>query len=167
VLVFAPSMPADAVQSLINNVYNSQQDEFGTGRTAMLFEPGQYNVDIPIGYYTQVLGLDATPDSVTISGNVHVDPALPNNNATTTFWRAAKGFSVIPSTGTLQWAVSQGAPFRRMHVKGDMVLHQNGGFASGGWMSDDLIDGNVDSGPQQQWIARNTQWASNTRLSWS
>ncbi|HLJ86369.1 MAG TPA: coagulation factor 5/8 type domain-containing protein [Candidatus Angelobacter sp.] len=168
VLIFNPSQTAASIQSQINNVFSTQQNnQFGSQRNALLFQPGQYNVDIPVGFYTQVLGLGGSPDAVRIAGNVHADPTLSNNNATQTFWRAAEGFSVSPSTGTLQWAVSQAAPFRRMHVLGNMVLHQNNGFGSGGWMSDDLIDGNVDSGPQQQWIARNTQWASWTGANWN
>jgi hypothetical protein len=168
VLIFNPSQPAATIQNQINSVFSTQQNnQFGSQRSALLFQPGHYNVDIPVGFYTHVLGLGASPDDVTIAGNVHADPTLPNNNATQTFWRAAEGFSVTPSTGTLQWAVSQAAPFRRMHVRGNMVLHQNNGFGSGGWMSDDLIDGNVDSGPQQQWIARNTQWASWTGANWN
>ena len=67
----------------------------------------------------------------------------------------------------MQWAVSQAVPFRRMHVRGNIVLHQNGGWASGGWMSDALIDGNVGSGPQQQWISRNTEWGSWTGSNWN
>ena len=67
----------------------------------------------------------------------------------------------------MQWAVSQAAPFRRMHVQGDIVLHQNRGWASGGWMSDTLIDGNVDSGTQQQWISRNSEWHSWTGANWN
>ena len=168
VLIFSTSMSAAIIQNQINSVFSTQQNnQFGSQRNALLFEPGQYNVNIPIGFYTQVLGLGASPDDVTIIGNVHADPTLPNNNATQTFWRAAEGFSVNPSTGTLQWAVSQAAPFRRMHVRGNMVLHQNGGFGSGGWMSDDLIDSNVNSGPQQQWISRNTQWGSWTGSNWN
>jgi len=54
-----------------------------------------------------------------------------------------------------------------MHVRGNMVLHQNGGFGSGGWMSDDLIDGDVNSGPQQQWISRNTKWGTWTGANWN
>ena len=54
----------------------------------------------------------------------------------------------------MQWAVSQAAPLRRMHIRGDIVLHQHGGWASGGWMSDALIDGKVDAGPQQQFISQ-------------
>lgn len=161
-------MSAATIQNQINSVFSTQQNnQFGSQRNALAFQPGQYNVNIPIGFYTQVLGLGASPDDVIIAGNVHADPTLSNNNATQTFWRAAEGFSVMPSTGTMQWAVSQAAPFRRMHVLGNMVLHQNNGFASGGWMSDDLIDGNVNSGPQQQWIARNTQWGSWTGSNWN
>ena len=89
--------------------------------------------------------LGASPDSVHITGNVHSDATLPNNNATCTFWKAAEGFSVTPTGGTMQWAVSQAVPFRRMHVRGNIVLHQSG-WASGGWMSDALIDGNVGAG---------------------
>ena len=102
-----------------------------------------------------------------ITGNVHADASLPKNNATCTFWRAAEGFSVTPSSGTLQWAVSQAVSFRRMHVLGDMVLHQNRGWASGGWMSDTKVDGNVDSGSQQQWISRNVEWKSWTGSNWN
>ncbi len=67
----------------------------------------------------------------------------------------------------MQWAVSQAVPFRRMHVRGDIVLHQNGGWASGGWMSDAQIDGNVGAGPQQQWISRNSEWGSWTGSNWN
>ena len=67
----------------------------------------------------------------------------------------------------MQWAVSQAVPFRRMHVRGNLVLHQNHGWASGGWMSDSLVDGNVDSGSQQQWISRNSEWGSWTGSNWN
>lgn len=168
VLVFSPSMPAAAMQQMIDGVYAEQQhSEFGSGRYALLFLPGEYHVDVPVGFYTQVLGLGAAPDAVHIVGNVHADASLPHNNATCTFWRAAEGFSVTPRGGTMQWAVSQAAPFRRMHVRGNIVLHQNGGWASGGWMADMLVDGNVGAGPQQQWIARNSEWGSWTGANWN
>ena len=67
----------------------------------------------------------------------------------------------------MQWAVSQAVPFRRMHIKGDIVLNQNKGWASGGWMSDSLVDGNVNSGTQQQWISRNSEWGSWTGANWN
>jgi hypothetical protein len=168
VVVFNASMPPATIQAQIDNIYAKQRhNEFGPERNALLFLPGKYNVDVPIGFYTQVLGLGALPDSVHITGNVHSDAAARNNNATTTFWRAAENFSVAPTGGSMQWAVSQAVPFRRMHVQGDIVLHQNGGWASGGWMSDTLIDGNVAAGPQQQWISRNSEWRSWTGANWN
>ena len=168
VSVFKPSTPQATIQSRINEIYAQQEhSEFGSGRFALLFLPGKYNVDVPVGFYTQVLGLGATPDAVDITGNVHADASLPRNNATCTFWRSAEGFSVTPTAGPLQWAVSQAVAFRRMHVLGDMVLHQHRGWASGGWMSDSVIDGQVDSGSQQQWISRNTEWRSWTGSNWN
>jgi hypothetical protein len=171
VMVFNPSMPATAIQEQINRVYAVQQhNEFGPERNALLFLPGEYKVDVPIGFYTEAIGLGATPDAVHIMGNVHSD-ANWKDNATTTFWKAAEGFSVTPmggpAPGTMQWAVSQAVPFRRMHVLGSMVLNQNHGWASGGWMSDTLVDGNVGSGTQQQWISRNSEWGSWTGANWN
>jgi len=167
VLIFNPSMPAAAIQEQIDKVYSIQQNnQFGPARNALLFLPGAYNVDVPVGYYTQVLGLGASPDNVNITGGLHAGPGR-GNAALVTFWRAAEGLSVTPSNGVMQWAVSQAVPFRRMHVRGDMVLHQNNGYASGGWMSDALIDGNVVSGPQQQWISRNTEWGGWKGANWN
>jgi hypothetical protein len=168
VLVFTPSMSSAAIQERIDRVYAEQKDsQFGSARYALLFTPGDYAVNVPIGYYTQVLGLGASPDAVRIAGDVRSDATLPNNNSTCTFWKSAEGFSVTPAGGEMQWAVSQAAPFRRMHVRGNIVLHQKGGWASGGWMSDDLIDGTVGAGPQQQWISRNTEWGRWTGSNWN
>lgn len=172
VLVFNPSMPSASIQAQIDAVYAAQQhNEFGSRRDAFLFLPGNYTVNVPMGFYTEVVGLGDSPDAVHITGNVHADATLPRDNATCTFWRAAEGFSVTPTggaaNGTMQWAVSQAAPFRRMHILGSMVLNQNRGWASGGWISDSLIDGNVGSGSQQQWISRNSEWGSWTGANWN
>jgi hypothetical protein len=168
VLIFSPAMPAEEMQKQIDQAYAIERSsEFGSARYAFLFLPGTYHLDVPVGFYTQVLGLGVTPDAVHIIGNVHSDASRENNNATTTFWRAAEGFSVTPTGGTMQWAVSQAVPFRRMHVRGNLVLHQHHGWASGGWMSDTQVDGNVDSGSQQQWISRNSEWASWTGSNWN
>src|ERR1019366_7050711 len=91
VLVFNSSMAAATMQDRIDKVYATQQNnQFGPARNALLFAPGDYKLDIPIGYYTQVLGLGASPDSVHITGNVHSDATLPRNNATCTFWKAPR-----------------------------------------------------------------------------
>jgi hypothetical protein len=168
VLIFDPSMSSQVIQKQIDAVYATQEhNEFGPQRNAFLFMPGSYSVDVPVGFYTEVIGLGASPDATRISGNVHADANHKNNNATTTFWRAAEGLSVAPTGGTMQWAVSQAVSLRRMHVRGDLVLHQKHGWASGGWMSDSLVDGNVDSGSQQQWISRNCDWKSWTGSNWN
>jgi len=168
VLIFDSTMPQASMQQQIDKIYAvERRNEFGPERYALLFLPGEYHLDIPVGFYTQVLGLGVTPNAVHIIGNVHADASHDNNNATTTFWRAAEGFSLTPAGGTMQWAVSQAVPFRRMHVLGNLVLHQRHGWASGGWMSDALIDGNVDSGSQQQWISRNSEWGSWSGSNWN
>jgi hypothetical protein len=176
VLIFDPTQPLTQMQAAIDRVYaNQQHSEFGPSRYALLFVPGQYHLDVPIGYYTEVRGLGATPDAVHITGNVHADASLPKDNATCVFWRGIENFAVTPAVsgqaettpGTMRWAVSQAAPMRRMHIEGNLVLHQNHGWASGGWMADTLVDGIVDSGTQQQWIARNSDWAGWTGSNWN
>jgi hypothetical protein len=168
VFVFNPSIPSSAIQEKIDQAFAVQKNaQFGPARYALLFTPGEYKVDVPVGYYTQVLGLGATPDAVHITGDMRSDATLPNNNSTCTFWKSVEGLSVTPTGGTMQWAVSQATAFRRMHILGNVVLHQKGGWASGGWMSDALIDGNVGAGPQQQWISRNTEWKSWTGQNWN
>ena len=156
------------IQKQIDAVYAIQQhNEFGPQRNALLFLPGSYSVDVPVGFYTEVMGLGASPNATRIAGNVHADANLEHNNATTTFWRAVEGLSIEPTGGTMQWAVSQAVSLRRMYVRGDLVLHQHHGWASGGWMSDSLVDGNVDSGSQQQWISRNCDWKSWSGANWN
>ena len=88
-----------------------QYNQFGTQRYAYFFKPGQYNnLDVNLGYYTQVLGLGQSPDDVTINGYMHSDGVLPNYNATINFWRAAENLAVVPtnSGSYIILAVSQG-----------------------------------------------------------
>src|SRR4029077_2041040 len=108
VMVFDPSMSSQAIQKQIDAVYATQaHNEFGQQRNALLFLPGDYSVDVPVGFYTEVIGLGVSPDATRIAGNVHADANLEHNNATTTFWRAGEGLSIKPVGGTMQWAVSQ------------------------------------------------------------
>jgi len=168
VLVLDPHTSSTEMQSEIDRIYSVQEhNQFGPSRNAILLMPGEYKLDIPIGFYTQVLGLGVTPDDVRVAGNVHADASLPRNNATCTFWRSAEGFSVDPSGGTMQWAVSQAVALRRMHIAGNLILHQNHGWTSGGWLADSVVDGTVDSGTQQQWISRNVEWNKWTGSNWN
>src|ERR1700719_1741418 len=117
VLIFNPSMPAQAIQKQIDAVYATEEhNEFSSQRYALLFLPGSYSVDVPVGFYTDVIGLGASPDATRITGNMHADANHENNNATTTFWRAAEGLSITPAGGAMQWEVSQAVSLRRMHV---------------------------------------------------
>jgi hypothetical protein len=63
------SRPAAEILAAIDPVCAIEQhSEFGRERYALLFLPGQYRVDMPVGFYTQVLGLGASPDDVVILG---------------------------------------------------------------------------------------------------
>jgi hypothetical protein len=168
VLIFDPSMSSSSIQSQINNVYSQQQfNQFGSARYALLFKPGTYSNTVNVGYYTQALGLGQSPDNVVINGGVISNAALSGDNSTCNFWEGAENMAVVPSGGTDQWAVSQACPMRRMHIKGSIVLEQNGGWASGGFLSDSLIDNQINSGSQQQWISRNSKWGSWAGSNWN
>ena len=71
VMVFDPSMSSQAIQKQIDAVYATQEhNEFGQQRNALLFLPGDYSVDVPVGFYTEVIGLGASPDATRIAGNL-------------------------------------------------------------------------------------------------
>lgn len=158
VLIFDPSMTN--IQSQIDDVFAVQQyNQFGTQRYALLFQPGNYNdLDIPVGFYTQLLGLGLLPDDVTISGYIHSDGVL-SGNATENFWRSAENFAVNPTNNNnyMTWAVSQGTALRRMHIEGNIDLANavSYNYASGGFMSDSKVDATMSSISQQQWLDRN------------
>jgi len=170
VSIFDPSMSAATIQNRLTQVFNQQvRNQFGTQRFALLFKPGSYNVDANVGFFTQVAGLGLVPDQVNINGRVHVEADWwpdGSQNATQNFWRSAEGLSVTPTAGLDRWSVSQAAPYRRMHVRGNLAL-SDGGWSSGGWMSDTRIDGQIQSGSQQQWITRNSQIGSWTGSNWN
>ncbi|QWF83608.1 Exo-beta-1,3-glucanase [Amycolatopsis sp. CA-230715] len=155
VLVFDPSMPASRIQEKLDTVFARQEsNQFGDDRFALLFKPGSYDVHADVGFYTQIAGLGLHPDDVTINGAVRAEAGWFEGNATQNFWRSAENLAVNPDGGTAQWAVSQAAPFRRMHVRGSLQL-DDGGWSSGGYLADSVVDGQIRSGSQQQWISRN------------
>ncbi|MGP9022533.1 RICIN domain-containing protein [Streptomyces sp. BR1] len=167
VSVFDPSMSSAAIQSRLDQVFGQQEtNQFGAQRYALLFKPGSYNVDANVGFYTQVAGLGLSPDAVTINGAVHAEADWFQGNATQNFWRSAENLSVTPNGGSNRWAVSQAAPYRRMHLRGDLQL-DDGGWSSGGFIADSEIDGQVRSGSQQQWLSRNSQWGSWNGANWN
>ncbi|WP_169797036.1 adenylyl cyclase [Peterkaempfera griseoplana] len=171
VLVFDPSMGDAAIQAQVDAVFNVQQsNQFGTERYALAFMPGSYNVDINVGFYTHVLGLGDSPDDVVINGHVTVDAQWFGGNGTQNFWRAAENLCIVPPDGLERWAVSQAAPMRRTHVKGNMTLWPSppgNRWSSGGFLADSVVDGQVESGSQQQWLSRNDTFGSWTGANWN
>ncbi|MET3986917.1 discoidin domain-containing protein [Streptomyces sp. PvR034] len=157
VIVFDPSTPN--IQAKLDQVFAQQESaQFGSGRYQFLFKPGTYNgLNAQIGFYTSISGLGLNPDDTTINGDVTVDAGWFGGNATQNFWRSAENLALNPVNGTDRWAVSQAAPFRRMHVKGGLNLAPNGyGWASGGYIADSRIDGQVGNYSQQQWYTRDS-----------
>ncbi|MFE9025295.1 coagulation factor 5/8 type domain-containing protein [Streptomyces iakyrus] len=157
VLVFEPSTPN--IQGRLDEIFRRQESaQFGTGRYQLLFKPGTYHgLNAQIGFYTSISGLGLSPDDTTINGDITVDAGWFDGNATQNFWRSAENLAVVPVNGTNRWAVSQAAPFRRMHIRGNLNLAPTGyGWSSGGYIADSRIDGQVQPYSQQQWYTRDS-----------
>ncbi|MFD3326766.1 discoidin domain-containing protein [Streptomyces sp. NPDC058701] len=168
VIVFDPSTPN--IQGRLDQVFAQQESaQFGSGRYQFLFKPGTYNgLNAQIGFYTSISGLGLNPDDTTINGDVTVDAGWFGGNATQNFWRSAENLALNPVNGTNRWAVSQAAPFRRMHVKGGLNLAPNGyGWASGGYIADSKIDGQVGNYSQQQWYTRDSSIGGWSNAVWN
>jgi hypothetical protein len=176
VYVFDPSMPGAEIQRTATGVFSKMEaNQFGSERYALLFKPGTYHVTFDVGFYTHVAGLGRNPDDVHIEGGVNVNAQwMPNANATCNFWRTLENFAVTPSStkNVARIAVSQAAPLRRLHVKGDLHLFAfdkswNAGWASGGFLADSAVDGKVIPASQQQWLSRNCKWSSWSNGVWN
>jgi len=171
VLVFSPDMPQADIQAKVDAVYERQvDDEMGTGRYALLFEPGTYGsasdpLDVRVGYNTEVDGLGQDPSGVTINGGVTAT-GRNGSGSLDTFWRSVSNLTikVVPTadachTGNEMWAVSQAAPMRRVDVKDYttfMPYCESPNYASGGFVADSKLEGGALNGSQQQFYVRNT-----------
>ncbi len=175
VYVFTTSMSTSTIQNDINQVYNTQQsNQFGTQRYELMFEPGTYNVSVPVGFYTEVAGLGQNPSQTVITGGgIYANAAWNGGNATENFWRGVENITSNPSSGSTEWAVSQADPMRRVSIGGNLVLDDNSSgntssnWSSGGFIADSRVSGQVNSGTQQQFIMRNDQLGSWTGANWN
>jgi hypothetical protein len=167
--IFDPSMSSASIQSTLDSVFNTQKlNQFGTQRYALLFKPGTYSAEANIGYYTSIQGLGQNPDDVTINGDVTVDSFDGTGNATQNFWRSAENMAINPSAGSDRWAVAQAGPFRRMDVHGGLELYPASyGYASGGYIADTKVSGQVSSVSQQQWYSRDSNFGSWSGSVWN
>ncbi|MDO8107006.1 adenylyl cyclase [Isoptericola sp. b441] len=192
VVVFDPSMPVAQIQAKANAIADAQvDDEMGTGRWSLLFEPGTYGsaeepLQIRVGYYTEVAGLGASPSDVVVHGKIETynrclgDEANPNCIALNNFWRTLSNLTLeIDGAGqdgcrasANFWAVSQAVSVRRLDVRGgtnfSLMDYCTAGpqYASGGFIADSRF-GTVLNGSQQQWLTRNSVIGAWTNGVWN
>lgn len=161
--VFSPDDDMKKVAETVETVFKRQRyRQFGPERQAFLFLPGDYTKagTLNVGYYTQVLGLGRTPDEVKLA-NVKTPAALDKNNATCNFWVGIENVSIADTDNNadpyfnFQWAVSQAAPARRLHVFRKSVFDWYYGWASGGFVADCVFEKPAGSYSQQQYFYRN------------
>jgi len=159
VTIIDPTMSSTTINSTLNAL--NQEAQFSSNRYAVFFEPGTYSgVAAQVGYYESVAGLGQTPQGVAITGELYSTQVDSNGNVTTNFWRSLENLDITYSS-TLLWGVSQGADYRRMLVNGGLELTNTScGNASGGFIADSVITGNVNPCSQQQWFTRNSNLGS-------
>jgi len=183
--IFSPAMDQAAIQSELNGIAVAQvNNQFGSRRDAVLFEPGTYGtaqnpLNFQVGYYTSVAGLGQSPDDVVINGSVFVRNQCDANGCTAlvNFWRSLSNLTINVDTPNFGcyfgefWPVSQASPMRRVHVNGFATLMDyctGPSFASGGFIADSAFDGStVVNGSQQQWITRNSRLDGWTNGVWN
>ncbi|KIW93281.1 uncharacterized protein Z519_05886 [Cladophialophora bantiana CBS 173.52] len=163
--IFDPSMPMAQITSTMAPIFHSQDtSQFGPGRHAYLFKPGSYNLNVDVGYYMTVHGLGHSPNDVIVTGSVQSLATSTQGLALNSFWRGVENLSVVPTTnGDISgWAVSQATFLRRVHViRGQLFLFDwrypsDRNYSSGGFIADSLVDNQIVSGSQQQFLTRNT-----------
>jgi hypothetical protein len=138
-----------------------------------------------VGYYTQVAGLGREPGDVVINGAADVfnnlcTPGTSNCNADDNFWRSLSNLTLnvtLPSSppayappaidafgagcanSAEMWAASQAAPIRRAIINGSVVFQDycaNNNFASGGFIADSVISGDLNFFGNQQYMVRDS-----------
>ena len=164
----------------VTKVGHNTDRHFTNERFALLFHPGTYtDIDVEVGYYVQLAGLGRNASSTQFQ-NCKMGPYVEAVNkrdivggrlglSLDTFWRSAENFAVTKTAdsdvgGDMLWAVSQAAPLRRVHIQGDLKLHDKGAQASGGVLANAVIDGNVEFGSQQQYICRSVAFNGKEKM---
>ena len=167
----------EQIYDVVNNVYLQQASvdesgntgtgqQFGDNRYVFAFKTGDYTgmeaTQYNMSYYTQILGLGKLPQML-LSQTCMYLPLLPDSNVTCNFWMGIENISIAPvgfdttdAYFDFQWAVSQAAPARRLYVQRSARLNYMwDGWASGGFIADSIITGDLGSWTQQQYYIRN------------
>ncbi|WP_210415845.1 discoidin domain-containing protein [Humibacter ginsenosidimutans] len=152
-------------------------------------------INADVGFYESVAGLGASPDDVTINGALHVEPvqsdptqpwAAQSPGSLDNFWRSLSNVKINPiqqpvgddasrqypegvtDQNTMRWAVSQASPLRRVDITGNLTLFGRfGAYASGGYLADSKVAGQVVNGSQQQWYTRDSEIGSWSSAVWN
>jgi hypothetical protein len=138
-----------------------------------------------VGYYTEVAGLGYMPQDTVVDGAIDVFNNLctagtSDCNSDVNFWRSLSNLTLnvdLPSsppayappvvdaygpscTNTEEaWSVSQADPIRRAIINGNVVLQDYCAaedYASGGFIADSEINGDLDFYGNQQYMVRNS-----------
>jgi hypothetical protein len=139
-----------------------------------------------VGYYTEVAGLGYTPQDTVIDGAIDVFNYLCSNgntdcNSDVNFWRSLSNLTLnvdLPSSppdyappiqesggpgcanSAEMWSVSQAAPIRRAIINGNVVFQDycaSDDYASGGFIADSDITGDLNFYGNQQYMVRNSE----------
>ncbi len=153
-----------------------QPGTYGTAADPLVFQ---------VGYYEQVAGLGALPKDTVVNGAIDVFNNLctagtSNCNADDNFWRSLSNLSLnvdLPSTTPTYspepgdaygtgcdntgefWAASQASPIRRTIINGSVLLQDYcsaDNYASGGYIADSQVSGDLDFYGNQQYLVRNS-----------
>ncbi len=196
--IFNPGMNQAAIQAQLNAIAIAQvNNEFGSRRDAVLFEPGTYGSStspliFQVGYYTSVAGLGQSPNDVVIDGAIDVfNHCTPGHCiALTNFWRSLSNLTInvtLPSKAPTyvpaspdpygagcdnsneMWAVSQAAPMRRVAINGFTTFMDYCGpdAFASGGFVADSKLKGVLNGSQQQWVTRNSKIDFWTNAVWN
>ena len=177
VYIFYPDND-DVTQQTIDNINNIQVGEAYNGqwsryRYALLFMPGTYYISFEVTYYISIIGLGRLPSQVIFYGGPNVYNDKIKGNGLENFWRSAENFTVYPNKKTgMTWAVSQASPLRKVNVQGDLILFDittgdAGPMTSGGFMSDCIVNGELNGGSQQQFLFRNCEFNTTINGVWN
>jgi len=191
VTIFTPDMDLADIQATVDDLADETRDaEMTTDRNALYFMPGDYGTDdnplhVEVGYYTEVSGLGASPDDVTINGSVDVynrcleDDGTSNCIALVNFWRTLSNLAIDVNVGDREgcraaanfWAVSQAVSMRRLDISGGALTLMDfctagPQYASGGYIADSRLPDTIN-GSQQQWLTRNSEVESWSNGVWN
>jgi hypothetical protein len=149
-----------------------------------------------VGYYTEVAGLGAMPQDTVIDGAIDVFNNLctagtSDCNSDDNFWRSLSNLTLnvdLPSsppayappaldpfgTGCTNsaeiWSASQADPIRRVIVNGSIVFQDycaSDNYASGGFIADSKVSGDLDFYGNQQYMVRNDDIGGSDGALWN